>query len=84
MKHGGPRGPAKPAWRAEFIKERVCFRVFRHSQPEEEFAAIHQQEICTVERQRGRCWNDFPHKHLRLEVQLSARPAGPVSRSLRF
>ena len=60
----------------------ACFRVFRLSQPEEEFAAIRQRAICTVERQRVRCWNGFPHKHLRPAVQLSARPAGPVSRSL--
>jgi len=49
---------------------------------EEAVAAIRQQAICTVERQRGRCWNGFPHKHLRPGVQLFARPAGPVSRSL--
>jgi hypothetical protein len=61
-------------------KERVCFRVFRLSQPEEEVAAIRQQAICTVERQKGRCWNGFPHKHLRPAVLLSARPANPISR----
>jgi hypothetical protein len=49
-------------------------------QPEEDVAAIRQQAICTVERQRGRCWNGFPRKHLRLAVVLSVHPEGPASR----
>src|SRR5580700_6426662 len=64
------------------LEECVYFRVFRLSQPEEHVAAIRPQAICTEERQRGRCWNGFPHRHLRLAVQLSARPADPVSWSL--
>ena len=60
-------------------KECARLRVFRLSESEE-FAAIRQQAICRVERQKGRCWNGFPHKHLRPAVLLSARPANPVSR----
>ena len=47
---------------------------------EEAVAAIRQQAICTVERQRERCWNGFPHKHLRPSIAPSAHPTDPIGR----
>lgn len=52
----------------------------RPSEAKEDIAANRRQAICIVERQRGRCWNGFPRKHLRLAVVLSVHPVGPASR----
>jgi hypothetical protein len=65
---------------ARLHRSRQCLRGLRLSAVEEDVEAIPQQATCTAEQRRERCWNGFPHKHLRPSVAPSAHPTDPISR----
>jgi hypothetical protein len=54
----------------------------RRSAAKKDVAANRQQAICTVERQRGRCWNGFPRKHLRLAADVQELASVPLEEAI--